>query len=97
MQVNPISNRTFKACYKAPYSDNGYNKLFGALKLEDALTGICRHSKPNSCTKDISFFAHSFPYEHLYSEELTSVLIDNKRITEDEAEELGKIFNIFQK
>lgn len=90
MQINPINNsRTFEACYRVPFSREGYNTIINSLKPENSFGGICRYSKVGSRTKNISMFAYAFPYAHLYDEEFTSVLLNKNRITKEEADKFG--------
>ena len=97
MQINPINNSNFKACYRVPYSTEGYNTLREALKFEKSFNLLPVYSKTGSSAKNIVLFTHPFPYEHSYYEALISALFNNHAMTDDENKKFGIKFNIFNR
>lgn len=97
MQINPINNSSFKACYRVPYTQEGYSKLQKALKFEKSFNLLPVYSKTGSSAKNIVLFTHPFPHEHSYYEALISALFNNHAMTDDENKKFGIKFNIFNR
>ena len=97
MKISINNNQSFKACYRVPYTQEGYSKFQRALKFEKSFNRLPVYSKPGSSAKDIVLFTHPFPWEHSYYEELISALFNNHQVSDDEAEKFGIKFNMFKR
>lgn len=96
MKISQDNNPSFKACYRVPYTHEGYNKLQKVLKFEKPFNCLPVYSKSGSAAKDIVLFTHPFPYEHSYEQALISALFNNHQVSDDEAEKFGIKCNIFK-
>jgi len=97
MKISQDNNPCFKACYRVPYTNEGYNKLQKVLKFEKPFNCLPVYSKSGSAAKDIVLFTHPFPYEHSYDQALISALFNNHQVSDDEAEKFGIKLNIFKR